>query len=159
MTNTTLSPEVEKKINNIIAESEGISTKEVSLSDQAKFTGGFSLGALVFGFFYFVFMKDRLYTILSVIFGLIFPPLIIILAISARKRSWQSRTWINYNEFIDIQKRWDRAGIYGIIVSLIFSWFVLRYMYSLLVGLVPGGGTDLQQLNDLQKNLQDTLGN
>lgn len=74
MTNTTLSPEVEKKINNIIAESEGISTTEVSPADQSKFSGGFSLGALVFGVFYFVLMKDRLYIILSIIFSLLFPP-------------------------------------------------------------------------------------
>lgn len=159
MTNTQLSPEVEKKINNIIAQNEGISIEEVSAPDQARFTSGFSLGALVYGAFYFILMRDRLYTILSILFSLLFPPLIIALALNARRRAWQTRSWINYNEFMENQKLWDKAGLYGIVVSIILSWFLLRYMYSLLSGLIPSSGTELQQLNEFQKNLQDTLGN
>jgi hypothetical protein len=159
MTNAQLSPEVEKRIDNIIAESEGISTKEVSSADQNKFRGGFSLGALVFGVFYFAIMKDRLYTILSIVFSLLFPPLLIALALNARRRAWESRKWINYNEFMKNQKLWDRAGLYGIVVSAILSWFVLQYIYSLISGLIPSGGANVGQLNEIKNNLENSLGN
>lgn len=159
MANAQLSPEVEKKINNIIAQSEGISTTEVSPSDQSKFSGGFSLGALVFGVFYFALMKDRLYTILSVVFSLLFPPLLIALALNARRRAWESRKWINYNDFMKNQKLWDRAGLYGIVVSAILSWFVLQYIYSLISGLIPSGGASVGQLNEIKNNLENSLGN
>jgi len=159
MTNAQLPPELEKRIDNIIAESEGVSTKEVSFAQQSKFSGGFSLGALVFGVFYFAVMKDRLYTILSVVFSLLFPPLLIALALNARRRAWESRKWINYNEFMKNQKLWDRAGLYGIVVSAILSWFVLQYIYTLISGLIPGSATNVGQLNEVKTNLEDSLGN
>lgn len=57
------------------------------------------------------------------------------------------------------QKLWDRAGLYGIVVSAILSWFVLQYIYTLISGFIPSGGASAGQLNEIKNNLENSLGN
>ena len=152
-----LPPEAKLQIENIIAKAKGVEIDAPSPEEQERFLSGFSLAALVYSFVYFRAMKDRVFTWLGLFSSLVFLPGLVIMPFMARRRAWQSREWISFNEFKASQKAWDKAGFYGLLFLLISGYLFLRISYPIFESLLKQNSTSdnpAQQLQDLQNNLQ-----
>ncbi len=149
--------QVQQQINTIIAQTKGVSTELPSPEAQEHFLRGFSMAALVYSFVYFRAMRDATMTWLSVVFALLFFPGLFVVPFQARRRAWASREWVNFNEFQAVQRSWDRAAWYGVIVMIVVLYLAMRMVYAALQPLldsVNSTGDPVQQLRSLQEELQ-----
>lgn len=153
-----LSAEAQKQVEAIIAEAKGIPTIEIPKEEQEKYLRGYSVAALVFSFFYFRAMQDRLFMWLSIIFSVSLFPLLLVLPFPARQRAWENGNWQSFQEFKTAQQKWDRAGWYGFIVFIIISYLFLRISAGFFQSLLVQNSTSsdpTQQLKDLEQSLQN----
>jgi len=144
-------------------------TTHTTPEEQQKYLNTYSFGALVLSFFYYQAMRDKLLMWLSVIVSLVFflTPLLFLFPLWARRRAYSSRAWQNFGEFEDVQAKWDRAGVYFLISSLLGLYLLFRLVAPLLLSgleqisptLSPGssGSNTLQQLQQTRDQLQQTI--
>ncbi len=161
-----LMDEIEAKIKAFAAADAGL-PPDPPPNEQARFTNGYSWGAVVYSFLYFQAMKDQLFAWISLVCGLsgFLLPVYLLLPIWARRRAYSRRQWLSYSQFQVVQERWDKAALYGLVIMVIAFYFATRWLYSTLTPLVnsfaPGGlkGNPTEQIQQIQQNLQDTIGN
>lgn len=142
---------IDLALKQVVARSEG--SIQSTPEDETKFHQGYSLAALVFGPFYFAAMNDWLFVFLSIVFGLIFFPLLFVLPISARSRAWKMHYWADAGLFIKVQRLWDKSAIYFSILSVVIVVMAFQFIALPLIRSVSASlnGADL---NDLIKNFQ-----
>ena len=130
--NSNIEPQVNQIISQAVAEDRGYIIKNYSDEEINHYLNGFSFGALIYGFFYYAQMHDKLYSYLSLFIGILFPPVNIILAFTARYRSRQFRQFQDFNEFRHVQSRWDRAGWIGLILATLFLFWALYFIWTII---------------------------
>lgn len=150
---------IDQKLNAIIAQQEGYGPVDPTPEEQEKYLKKYSLSALVFSIVYFWQMKDKGYFWLSIISSVVFFPIIFILPIYSRRRAWQKRKWRSFNHFLLVQKKWDDYAIVGLIVSIVVFFLISWWEVNLLKGYFNSAGlTNINDIQELQNQLQDTLG-
>jgi len=124
--------EMDQQIQSILTHGEVENTQgnRVLSQDDDKYLHHFSFAAMSFSTIYFWAMGDKLFAIISLVGGAIFPPILFILPFLARSRSWRIRQWYDFIEFKKIQKMWDAAAIYGLVLLVLL--FYLSYQFFLL---------------------------
>lgn len=143
---------VDSALDYLITKEKGIGTEEPTAEEKERFLGGYSFGAFVYSTVYFMAMGDKLLAGLSLFSGIIFSPLIAVFPFVARRRAWQIRHWQNFNEFEVVQKRWDRAGLYGIIICIFLLFMAFQYIFRPMASTLLSSSPDLrldQLLDDL----------
>jgi len=150
--------EMDQQIQSILThgEKESAQDKLVLSPEDEKYLHGFSFAALSFSAIYFYAMGDKLFALASVVGGVFFPPTLFILPFFARVRAWRMRKWYDFSEYKKIQKMWDAAGLYGIILLVLvfylsFQFFVIPLFHNLTNSL---GTTDL---NNVIQNANELL--
>jgi len=124
--------EMDQQIQSILAHGETENTQGnlVLSQEDEKYLHQFSFAAMSFSTIYFWAMGDKLFAIASLIGGVVFPPILFVLPFFSRARAWQMRQWYDFIEFKKIQKMWDAAAIYGLILLVLV--FYLSYQFFLL---------------------------
>jgi hypothetical protein len=148
---------IEDQLQHLIAEAKGVSIQEPSPEEMERYLRGYSFGALVWSFFYFRAVKDNLFVWLSVIFSFTIFPALFVLPVFARRRAWAMGGWLNFNDFQNTQKKWDKTAVYGGILLIILSYVFLRQSASVFQSLLKQNSTStntVQQLKDLQQGVQ-----
>jgi hypothetical protein len=152
--------ELDKKVNAVIAANEGYAEIELSLEQQQKYLSRYSFSALVCSAVYYWYMKDKVFFWISIVSSLLFFPILFILPLLARQRAWKMHEWRSFGHFESVQKKWDRASIYVLVITVfVFSltaYYEVRFMTNLL------NDSGINNLNDVQKmqdDLENTLGN
>jgi hypothetical protein len=145
-------PTIQDALTAAIAQQEGYSAEEPPKEDKMRFFEWFSLGALVFGPIYYIAMRDRLLTWLSVLAVALVFPLIVILPFFARRRAWETREWQGFNQYAATQKKWDRAGWWVLAGTLVLAVLLWNMVVS---PALDGFGADPYQA---QKDLREILG-
>lgn len=152
-----------------ILDTETYPTTNTTPELQQRFLNRFSFGALVFNFAYFFAMRDRLLAWLSLFVTIvfIFSPLLLVFPFWARRRAYQSRPWQSFGQFEHIQKKWDRAGVWALVVVILLFYLLFRLLTPLLLNgfqqinpeLLNGNSDNyVQQLQQTENDLQQILG-
>lgn len=153
-------PDLEAKMNEIIAEEEGYGEVDPTPEEQERYLSKYSFSALVFSAFYFWYMKDKVFFWLSIITSILFFPIMFILPFLARRRAWKEREWRSFGQYLSVQKKWDKAAIYGTVI-FILVFFCLGYFETKLINnyLNSSGVQNMNDVKQLQDDLQNTIGN
>ncbi|MEI7792537.1 MAG: hypothetical protein WCI57_03590 [Candidatus Berkelbacteria bacterium] len=123
--------EMKRQVQSILGHSNEDNPTRTALSlDDEKYLHQFSFAAMSFSTIYFWAMGDKVFAVASLIGGALFPPLLFVLPFFARARAWQMRQWYDFIEFKKIQKMWDAAAIYGLILLILI--FYLSFQFFLL---------------------------
>jgi len=152
--------ELDARINNIIAKEEGYDEPELSQEDRERYLKKYSFGALVFSAIYFGYMKDKIFLWLSIVLGIIFFPVLFILPFFARKRAWRMRQWRSFNHFRAVQKKWEKAAVYGAVIFVAVFFISLYFETKILNGFL--NSSNINNMNDvkqLQEELQGSIEN
>lgn len=154
--NNEKNDEMKRQVQSILEHKDGTNPVKISLSeDDEKYLCKFSFAAMSFSTIYFWAMGDKQFAMISLVGGAIFPPILFILPFLARARSWKLRQWYDFAEFRKIQKIWDSAAIYGlillvVIIYLSFQFILLPLFQSLMSSF---GQTDISGLMETVNEL------
>jgi hypothetical protein len=99
-------------------------------------------------------MKDKVFFWVSIVFGVLFFPVLFILPIYARRRAWKLREWRSFSQFKSVQEKWDRASVYGLIIFVILIFGAVYCEVKILSNFMNSSG--LNNLNDI-KQLQSLI--
>jgi hypothetical protein len=146
----------------------GLPAEDPQPMAQESFLRGFSWGALVYSYFYFQAMRDRTFAWLSVaaFATVVLLPLILVFPFMARRRAWEYREWTTFNEFMMVQKKWDRAAWVGAVVLIVGGYFTSQLAMTFLLNTLHGINPDLidnkkgdaaTELNKTREQLQDII--
>lgn len=149
--------ETEVNLDNALKEQIAKQFGSLSVVDQEKFMSQYSFAALVYGPIYFFAMNDWFFAILSLTGSILFFPIIFLLPIFARRRAWANKKWFNLNDFIRLQKVWDKAGIYGAVLLLVVFYCSFLFFTKYLAGILPGGGS-LRDIIDFKNTVEQLNG-
>jgi len=145
---------IDKKMSEVIAENEGYQEVELSSQEQEAHLSKYSFSALVCSAIYFWYMKDKVFFWVSIVFGVLFFPVLFILPIYARRRAWKLREWRSFSQFKSVQEKWDRASVYGLIIFVILIFGAVYCEVKILSNFMNSSG--LNNLNDI-KQLQSLI--
>lgn len=151
--------EIDKKMNEIIAENEGYQEVELSPEEQEKYLSKYSVSALVCSAIYFWYMKDKVFFWVSILASILFFPVLFILPVSARRRAWKMREWRSFSQFKSMQDKWDKFSVYGAIIFVALFFCAAYYEIKIISTFMNSSG--LNNMNDIeqfQNDLQSTLG-
>lgn len=139
-------------------------------TEQRRYLDGFSVGALVFSYFYFKSVGDKSLMWWSVGAAIIpfLLPFFIVAPFLARRRAWHSGNWTSFEQYQATQQKWDHYGWYGLAVFVLLIGLIAWLTYSTIMQLLqilnqnnPGlDSTDtINLLKQSEVNLGDLLGN
>ena len=128
--------------------------KEELTTENYRYIQGFSIGALTYNCLYFKAMKDTPLAVVTLICAII-PigwPLLIIVSFVARRRAWERREWLNFEEFETAQKGWDNAGWIG----LVLGGLLLYAAYRIIMSSLSSAGLDnINSLQSVQQQIKE----
>lgn len=149
---------IDAKLGELIAKEEGYSPVDPSLEEQELYLNKYSLSALVFSTIYFWHMKDKAFFWLSILTAIFFFPLVFVYPAFARSRAWKQRKWHSFNHFALVQKKWDNAAIYYVVLTIILFSVITYFEVKLITGYLNSAG--IENLNDakqMQQELQSIM--
>ena len=144
---------IQQQLDGIIAQNEGV---PMTPEQQESFLHGYSWGALVYGFFYFIAVGDQPFAWLSLVLSLsvYLAPALLILPFFARRRAWQHCHDQDFARFYRKQRQWDRRAIYGSI-ALVVVFYILYRMLIGQLSTINQGGSDQSTIDQLQQSVNE----
>lgn len=150
--------ELDKRLNQIIAQNEGYDGIDPTPEEQEKYLSKYSFSALVCSAIYFWYMKDRTFFWVSIFSSILFFPILFFLPLSARRRAWASKKWRSFGQFQSVQKKWDEASVYAVILFVIVFSFGVYYEIKFISNAFNANGiNNMNDIKQFQQDWQDTL--
>lgn len=149
--------QIDQIFHQAVAKNKGYEIGVFSEEEKARYLNGFSMGAFIFGLFYFWNMRDRLLFWLSFLGNLFVPIVILILPFFARRRAYELRQFEDFSEFKYVQSRWDTAGWIGLLLIIISFIIVLYYIWLIISQSSLFASYSVFDIPGIYKSLQELL--